>query len=69
MSARELQEQEKDRIMDDWIDLNAWHHALHQVTGAMALKFNRATPHDLERWAEMLQAVAAEMRAANKTDT
>jgi hypothetical protein len=55
--------------MDDWIDLNAWHHALHQVTGAMALKFNRATPHDLERWAEMLQAVAAEMRAANKTDT
>jgi hypothetical protein len=42
------------------IDLNFWHHALHQVTGSMALRFNRATPADLEKWAETLRAVAAE---------
>ena len=45
------------------IDLNAWHHAIHQVTGNMALRFNRATPADLERWAEMLRKVAEEMEA------
>lgn len=43
------------------IDLNLWHRALHQVTGAMALRFNRATPADLEQWAKMLRAVAEEM--------
>jgi hypothetical protein len=45
-------------------DLNAWHHGIHQVTGAMALRFNRATAADLQRWAEMLRVVAAEMDAA-----
>jgi hypothetical protein len=43
------------------IDLNQWHHAVHQITGDMALRFNRATAADLERWAEMLRAVAGEM--------
>jgi hypothetical protein len=43
------------------IDLNAWHHAIHQVTGDMALRFNRATPADLERWARMLRTVSEEM--------
>jgi hypothetical protein len=46
------------------IDLNAWHHAIHQVTGDMALRFNRATPADLKRWTEMLRAVAEEMETA-----
>jgi len=43
------------------IDLNRWHHALHQVTGGIALRFNKATPADLEEWAEALHAVAGEM--------
>ena len=46
---------------DGVIDLNFWHHAIHQITGDMALKFNRATPGDLERWARALQTVAREM--------
>lgn len=46
------------------IDLNAWHHAIHQVTGDMALRFNRATAADLERWTRMLRDVAREMDAA-----
>jgi hypothetical protein len=29
------------------IDLNAWHHAIHPVTGDTALLFNRATAADL----------------------
>jgi hypothetical protein len=45
------------------IDLNAWHRALHQVTGDMALKFNGATTADLARWAVALRAVAEEMAA------
>lgn len=45
------------------IDLNKWHHALHQVTGDMAGKYNRATAADLERWAKMLRDVAGEMDA------
>lgn len=45
------------------IDLNRWHHAVHQVTGSMALRFNKATAADLQRWAEMLRAVAEEMEA------
>jgi hypothetical protein len=32
------------------IDLNHWHHAVHQVSGDMALKFSRATPADLKDW-------------------
>jgi endogenous inhibitor of DNA gyrase (YacG/DUF329 family) len=46
------------------IDLNRWHHVIHQVTGAMALRFNRAAAIDLERWAKMLRAVADEMEVA-----
>jgi hypothetical protein len=45
------------------IDLNLWHRAIHQVTGAMALRFNGATPADLERWARMLREVAVGMEA------
>ena len=44
------------------IDLNKWHHAVHQVTGYMALRFNKGTAADLERWAKMLREVAEEMR-------
>jgi hypothetical protein len=43
------------------IDLNAWHHAIHEVTGDMALRFNKATGDDLKRWVRMLRAVADEM--------
>jgi len=46
------------------IDLNEWHHAIHQVTGDMALRFNRATTGDLRRWAKMLRHVAEEMEVA-----
>jgi hypothetical protein len=45
------------------IDLNAWHHAIHQVTGDMALRFNRATADDLKRWSRALQRVTKEMQA------
>jgi hypothetical protein len=45
------------------IDLNLWHHAIHQVSGGMALRFNRATPADLVKWAGMLRAIAGEMEA------
>ena len=52
------------------IDLNDWHHALHQVTGDMALKFNGATTADLARWAEALRKVAEEMVVpCNKRET
>jgi hypothetical protein len=43
------------------IDLNVWHHAIHQVTGDMALSFNTATRADLKRWASVLRSVAEEM--------
>jgi hypothetical protein len=43
------------------IDLNRWHHAIHQVTGDMTVRFNRASAADLERWVGMLRAVAQEM--------
>jgi hypothetical protein len=43
------------------IDLNVWHHAIHQVTGDMAARFNRATPADLQRWIRKLRAIADEM--------
>jgi endogenous inhibitor of DNA gyrase (YacG/DUF329 family) len=48
------------------IDLNRWHHAVHQITGDMALRFNRAAVADLERWAKMLRVVAGEMEDASK---
>jgi endogenous inhibitor of DNA gyrase (YacG/DUF329 family) len=45
------------------IDLNHWHHQLHQITGGMALRFNKATPADLKEWATALHTVAGEMEA------
>lgn len=42
-------------------DLTKWHRALHQVTGDMALTFNRATADDLKRWAQMLRDVIEQM--------
>jgi hypothetical protein len=42
----------------------AWHMALHQVTGSMALTWTRASAGDLREWAEELRAVAAAMEAA-----
>jgi hypothetical protein len=45
-------------------NLNAFHHAIHQVTGGMSLKFNRAAADDLRQWAEALHSVADEMKAA-----
>jgi hypothetical protein len=52
----------------DWRIINgpSLRRTLHQVTGAMALKFNRATPADLECWSRTLLAVAEEMRAVAK---
>jgi hypothetical protein len=47
------------------INLNAWHHALHQVTGGMALRWCRATKEDLTEWARELRAVAAAMESAS----
>ena len=45
------------------IDLNKWHHDVHQVSRGMALKFNKATAADLERWAKALRGIASEMEA------
>ena len=51
------------------IDLNVWHHQLHQTTGAMAVRFNKAGAEDLRCWAEDLHRIAAEMEAeANQHD-
>jgi hypothetical protein len=49
------------------VDLNLWHHGIHQVAGEMALRFNNATAADLERWAVRLRKVAGEMAAASKS--
>jgi hypothetical protein len=46
------------------IDLSAWYKTLHKVTGAMVLRFNRASIEDLHEWAGALRAVAEAMRAA-----
>lgn len=43
------------------IDLNQRHRAVHQVTGEMALRFKKATPADLERWAAALRTLADQM--------
>jgi hypothetical protein len=45
------------------IDLNVWHHAIHEVTGDMAIRFNEATIDDLKRWASILRVIADEMDA------
>ena len=47
-------------------DLNAWYYAIHQVTGAMASRFNKATAADLESWAKVFREVAEGMAAAGK---
>ena len=49
---------------DPMTDLNKLHHAIHQVSGSMALRFNRATTDDLRQWAEALRSVAGEMEVA-----
>lgn len=48
------------------VDLNGWHHAIHQITGDIALRFNGATAADLEHWAKLLREVAEEMEAVAK---
>ena len=45
------------------VDLNKWHHDVHQVSGGIALKFNKATVADLARWARALRVIADEMEA------
>jgi hypothetical protein len=54
-------DEEANSGMQRAIDLNAWHHAIHQVTGDMSIKFNEATIDDLKRWASALRAIADEM--------
>ena len=46
------------------ISLTAWHRALHEVTGDMALRWCRATPSDLVDWARELHAIAQAMEAS-----
>jgi hypothetical protein len=48
------------------IDLNKMHHAIHQVSGDMALRFYKATAVDLIRWAKMLRELAQDMEDAAK---
>ena len=45
------------------IDLHAWHHALHQITGTMALRWYRCTADDLLVWSHELHAIAAAMES------
>ena len=47
------------------IDLNRWHHAIHLVTGDMAVRFNGASAADLKRWAKMLRDIADKMESAD----
>jgi hypothetical protein len=49
------------------IDLDIWHHALHEITGSMALHWCRATPDELRAWSAALAAVAAEMEITADT--
>ena len=51
------------------IDLNEFHHDVHQISGAMALRFNRATPADLRYWAAKLHALAEQMTAVAQATT
>jgi hypothetical protein len=46
----------------------AWHMALHQVTGSMALYWTRASAGDLRLWAQDVRAVAAAMEAAANSE-
>jgi len=47
------------------IDLNRWHHAIHLVTGDMAVRFNGASAADLKRWPKMLRDIADKMESAD----
>jgi hypothetical protein len=49
------------------IDLNGWHRGLHEITGAMALRWCRVTTSDLEAWSRDLRGIADEM-ALKATD-
>jgi hypothetical protein len=51
------------------IDINKMHHTVHQVSGDMALHFNKATDADLKRWAKALREVADEMEAEAVRET
>jgi hypothetical protein len=51
------------------IDLNRWHHAIYQVTGDMALHYNKATADDVTRWADVLRAIANEMQKGGSGDS
>ena len=55
-----------DAVTPSHADLNKWHHAIHLVTGSMALHFNKATAVDLERWANALREVADAMDATRR---
>jgi hypothetical protein len=55
-------------LEDPMIDLNRLHHAVHQITGSMAINFNRAAANDLREWARALHVVAAEMEAVAEID-
>jgi hypothetical protein len=46
------------------VNLSAWYKTLHKVTGAMVLRFNRASIEDLHEWAGALRTVSDAMRAA-----
>jgi hypothetical protein len=50
------------------IDLNKMHHAIHQVSGDMALRFYKATAADLIRWTKMLRELARDMEEAANSD-
>jgi hypothetical protein len=47
------------------VDLNAWHTALHRITGSMALAWTRVSAGDLRGWAETLRGIADEMDVAS----
>jgi hypothetical protein len=61
--ARAMAEASQQAKPTEVINLLAWHRGLHLITGGMALRFNRATPADLAKWAGMLKVIAAETEA------
>ena len=49
-------------VITPMIDLNKMHHSIHQISGGMALRFNKATAADLVQWAKALRVLADEMK-------
>jgi hypothetical protein len=49
------------------IYLTVWHRKLHEITGAMAVRFLTATSDDVIVWAQELHAIATAMRDAAGT--